>query len=229
MPEPSTGDTSAGVIAAVVLGLALIVLIWLNRSRKQPPRRERAESAPLDKVLEGLLLTAFDVAAEKALNMRAALPVKQRLRLYSYFKQAKFGDAPSADTLSPWTSIVDRTKHGAWSRRTGMSPEAAAAKYVAIVDALAATASGSGSDREGSSVNASMRARARSQATEAEAKAELLERVRELEARLARLSTPAHRGWLCEYKQEAFSWIGSQSKWEPRYFVLSPHEHELSC
>ena len=54
----------------------------------------------------------------------------------SYYKQARCGDAPPNESLSPWTSVVDRAKHSSWSRRRGIPRAAAAAKYVAIVEEL---------------------------------------------------------------------------------------------
>ena len=64
----------------------------------------------------------FAVAQAEVARMRNELPMKQRLRLYSYYKQALFGDAP--DSISAWASVVDRTKHASWSRRKGMAKAA---------------------------------------------------------------------------------------------------------
>ena len=88
--------------------------------------------------------TDFDRAAANVSRMRNSLGMKERLRLYSYYKQAMCGDAPSADTLSPWASVVDRTKHASWTRRKGMAQALARDKYVAIVAEMLGTTSGSG-------------------------------------------------------------------------------------
>ena len=76
---------------------------------------------------------SFEHAASYVNEIRSSLSTKQRLRLYSYYKQAQSGDAPPSDTLSAWTSVVERTKHASWSRRRGMVRHDAAAKYIQIV------------------------------------------------------------------------------------------------
>ena len=176
---------------------------------------------------------AFAKAQADVIQMKSELPMKVRLRLYSYFKQATNGNAP--DSISPWSSVVDRTKHASWMRRWGMERAEARARYVAIAADLAAAREASTADSSGGLEGVPLPSRQRSaggnaprrgETAGAEAQAEaatLRARVAELEEELAALGRhQPFRGWLWLYSPDAAGWIGGAGglKWERRFFVL---------
>lgn len=61
-------------------------------------------------------------------------PVNIQLELYSYFKQAQFGDV-TGDRPGRM-KVRDRAKFDEWTKRKGMSKEDAMKAYIALVDKL---------------------------------------------------------------------------------------------
>lgn len=57
------------------------------------------------------------------------------LQLYSLYKQATEGDAPSEGPSNPFDFIA-KAKHDAWSKLEGTSAEDAMNRYVALVEQL---------------------------------------------------------------------------------------------
>ncbi len=53
------------------------------------------------------------------------------LKLYSLYKQATDGDAPSDGPSNPF-DIIGKIKHGGWAKLKGMSAEDAMKEYLAI-------------------------------------------------------------------------------------------------
>ncbi|MDE1193527.1 MAG: acyl-CoA-binding protein [Arachidicoccus sp.] len=76
---------------------------------------------------------------EKAVAESKQLPAKPDnetlLELYSFYKQAKEGDAPEEGNYNMF-DFVAKAKHTAWLKLKGMSSEDATDKYVALVDKL---------------------------------------------------------------------------------------------
>ena len=76
----------------------------------------------------------FLAAVAKANLVKSAYSTKQRLRLYSYYKQACLGDAPAA--APPAHLVVERTKHASWTRRRGLSKDEARRRYVVALNEI---------------------------------------------------------------------------------------------
>lgn len=87
-----------------------------------------------------------------------APPSDVRIKLYSLFKQAEFGDAPSKQPSA--FDVVARAKWDAWNGVRGMNRAEAESKYCALVDQLSGT-SGEASPAAGASAPAASLKRAR--------------------------------------------------------------------
>ena len=78
-------------------------------------------------------IEAFEAAAVR-IKAAEALSPDRLLRLYALYKQATVGDVAGARP-----GVLDfkgRAKYDAWAGARGMTPEAARASYVALVDEL---------------------------------------------------------------------------------------------
>ena len=190
---------------------------------------------PQKKAFSAEASSLFELAQAHVLKVGSTLPMKQRLRLYSYFKQATCGDAAPA---APWGSgVVERTKHSSWAIRRGMAQQDARAGYVAAVDQVCPGWRGDGDDSVATSPAATtalaaagkvdLRAASAAPATADEAALRL--RISVLEAELARLTKKTMRGWLSKYSAQDASWIGpGNNRWARRYFVLADGGNSLA-
>jgi acyl-CoA-binding protein len=60
----------------------------------------------------------FERACDHAAALRERLSMTERLRLYSFYKQAVCGDA--GVSAASWASVIEQAKHQAWTTRRGM-------------------------------------------------------------------------------------------------------------
>ena len=231
-------DFTSTCITALILLVGGMLFRRLT-VQQRGTQRKRPASPDMGKEQGG----SFEHAASYVNEIRSSLSTKQRLRLYSYYKQAQSGDAPPSDTLSAWTSVVERTKHASWSRRRGLARHDAAAKYIQIVgefkleieggarvpstpttpSAVAHQPSPQGVPPPmtlGAEASGSAPAAAPGSTVELSM---LRARVAELEAELERATQPRTAGYLHKYDAHAASWTGvsaSASRWTRRFFVL---------
>lgn len=77
---------------------------------------------------------AFQSAQERVKQLPTRPNQQELLTLYALFKQATDGDA--SGKRPGMLQMVARAKFDAWSERKGMAQDAAAAAYVATVEAL---------------------------------------------------------------------------------------------
>jgi ankyrin repeat protein len=128
-----------GVCAVVAIGLAAYVLVETRRhsnKKKETVARDHqragddaAGASPTDQVL----LDLFDDAIATS-SLLQGLSNGDKLMLYSLYKQARSGDAP---TKGPsMLNVVEYAKHSAWSRFRGMPRSTAMAHYIQGVNEL---------------------------------------------------------------------------------------------
>ena len=168
--------------------------------------------------------------------------MKDRLRLYSYFKQGTCDDAPSEPP--PAYMVVAHAKHASWTRRRGLARRVARATYVSLVHELSSSWEATAAATATAAITAAISAAQPLAAAGATASASigaplappsaagalatesaLRARIVQLEASIARLTKQTMRGWLHKYSPDAVSWLGSGgSKWERRFFALVPNQ-----
>ena len=214
---PSAPPTAA--LATLLAVATAYFFLWKRDARA------RRRSSRLDKSLAATPYDAdFERASEHVNKIRDQLPMKERLRLYSYYKQGTCGDAPAEGP--PAYLVIDHTKWSSWSRRRGRAPADAKAKYISIVHELqsghmaAAAGTAATAAVEPAPVGGGASSSEGTLATESVLRA----RIVELEATLARMTKQIKqtRGWLNRYKPDAGSWLGSSaSRWDRRFFVLT--------
>ena len=107
-PEPAADASFCGGASPVSLREKMLARI--------PVLATSASSECLREDLEA----EFLAAVAKANLVKSAYSTKQRLRLYSYYKQACLGDAPAA--APPAHLVVERTKHASCLLYTSPSP-----------------------------------------------------------------------------------------------------------
>lgn len=73
------------------------------------------------------------VAASKTINSKPSNEIL--LKLYSLYKQATEGDAPSEVPHNPFDFIA-KAKHEAWAALEGMGKEHAMKEYISLIDTL---------------------------------------------------------------------------------------------
>ena len=212
---PSAPPTAALATLLAVASAYFFAAYWKRDARA------RRRSRKLDKSLVATPYDAdFERASEHVNKIRDQLPMKERLRLYSYYKQGTCGDAPAEGP--PAYLVIDHTKWSSWSRRRGRAPADAKAKYISIVHELQLghMAAAAGTAATAAVEPAPFGDGASTLATESALRA----RIVELEATLARMTKQIKqtRGWLNRYKPDAASWLGSSaSRWDRRFFVLT--------
>ena len=81
------------------------------------------------------LKESFDKAVTDSKSITERPDNDTLLRLYSLFKQATEGDAPSEGPSNPF-DIVGRAKHEAWKVISGMSSDDAMQQYIDLVTSL---------------------------------------------------------------------------------------------
>mmetsp|Transcript_78316 Transcript_78316/g.155159 ORF Transcript_78316/g.155159 Transcript_78316/m.155159 type:complete len:157 (-) Transcript_78316:166-636(-) len=96
-------------------------------------------SAPKEQTLDAVMLSsaatsdteaAFNKAAADVRNLKTTPTSDELLKLYGLYKQALFGDNPSAE---PWSiSFREHAKWEAWMKVKGTSKEDAMKQYVAL-------------------------------------------------------------------------------------------------
>ena len=87
--------------------------------------------------MDTALLATFNDEAKRVKAARLNFPSKERLELYSYYKQATEGDAPLKERSNViFRSVLSKTKHESWSDRRGMSKNVAQAKYIQLAQEL---------------------------------------------------------------------------------------------
>lgn len=80
-------------------------------------------------------IEALEIAAAESKQLKSKPDNETLLKLYSLYKQAKDGDAPVEGNYNMF-DFVAKAKHQAWLGLKGMSPEAAADKYIDLVGQL---------------------------------------------------------------------------------------------
>ena len=81
------------------------------------------------------LKETFEKAAADSKQLTARPDNDTLLRMYSLYKQATEGDAPGADTSSPF-DFVAKAKYNAWVKLKGTSADAAMTDYISMVEGL---------------------------------------------------------------------------------------------
>lgn len=76
-------------------------------------------------------MDVFNRSVKKSKTIKS-MPDKEKLKLYKYYKQVKFGDN---NTSKPWSIPFEtRAKWDAWNSVKGMSKEEAMKRYTAVVN-----------------------------------------------------------------------------------------------
>ena len=238
-PVTPAAQTVAAIPApAIVFTLLAALLVHRLFFKARRPQRSASGAANACSTPED---ADFHHASEHVHAIRDRLAMKERFRLYSYYKQGTCGDAPLE--APPAYMVVDHAKHSSWARRRGLDQRVAKAKYVSIVheldsaaaaatDARAATAAegtaAAATPAEGAaagedSVVLEPRGQRRRDGSNAQLAVEgaLRARIVQLEAMLARMAKVEMRGWLHRYRPDAASWLSSSgSRWDRRFFVV---------
>jgi acyl-CoA-binding protein len=81
------------------------------------------------------LIAQFENAVAASKLLPAKPDNETLLKLYSLYKQATEGDAPTEGPGNPF-DFVGKAKHTAWAELTGKTKEEAMQDYVALIDAL---------------------------------------------------------------------------------------------
>ena len=120
--------------AAVTAVLAVTTTVSLYRRYHQRSSSSSSGDKPLPNLPKGPVWDAFVKATQRV----RTFPIRNgdKLILYSLYKQAVVGDAPTEFTSKSWNTVVEQAKWDGWRKLAGMEQEQAAAHYTTAVKEL---------------------------------------------------------------------------------------------